>query len=173
MDWDHFIPNVSWGIFPLNSLLLSAHYAFPAISTSPSLSPQNEPSTILSQNELFQLFSHMQSNKALFFVAWCLQLKDTSSLVDLRLMCFQWAILLPLRSWVAHSRCIWVRDLDKQKHDGRRRVSHSEILTECLSSSYNTLDFGDMSKPGSLSSRSPEFGRDLYTVKCKVKWIKS
>lgn len=40
MGWDHFILDVSWGTYPLNDLLLSAHYAFSGISTSPAFIPR-------------------------------------------------------------------------------------------------------------------------------------
>lgn len=54
MEWDDFISDVSWGTFSLSGLLLSAHYTFPGISTSPSSPPQAELPMMLSQNQLSQ-----------------------------------------------------------------------------------------------------------------------
>ena len=96
-DWDHFIPKVSWGTFPLNSSLLSAHYASPGISISLSLSPQNELSIIFSQNELFKTFLlcrairiySMWANRKTLPVLW-----TSGSCV------FSASVLLLLKSWV-------------------------------------------------------------------------
>ena len=119
-DWDHFIPNVSWGTFLLNSLLLSAHYAFPGISISPGLSPQNELSMISSQNELFKTF--LLGRAIRVYSMWANRKT---------LPCFQCFGFTAIEIMSAGLWCFWLRDLDKQKQNGRT-VSHSEILTECL-----------------------------------------